>query len=130
MARILVVDDEESIRKIFQLYLTQEGHSVEVAADGELAFKMVRQMPFDLVITDIFMPNKDGLQLIRDLRSELPAIKIIALSGGSRRFDLNTLQTAGHLGASAILDKPVDIFKFSQAIQAVLGGAQAENGKG
>jgi CheY-like chemotaxis protein len=123
MACILIVDDEASIRSLLQIFLQREGHHVEVASDAESAIRMVQQHHVDLIITDIFLPGMDGLELIRNLRRSFPHVKIIALSGGSRRVGLNPLEEAKALGAAAGFDKPVDIFKFSDAIQAVLAGA-------
>ena len=82
MARILVVDDEEGIRTLLRNILVREGHHVTTAADGVEALQVVDTQPVDLVITDLIMPEKEGVETISELRKRFPAVKIIAMSGG------------------------------------------------
>jgi len=110
MARILVIDDEPDIRTLLNDVLTGEGHAVEVAADGREGLAAQRARPANLVITDIFMPEKEGIETIIELQRDFPAIKVIAMSGGGNRArSLDYLPTASQFGAVRTLPKPFDI---------------------
>jgi CheY-like chemotaxis protein len=121
MARILVVDDEPSIRTVFQVYLEGEGHTVTVAINADMALSILAHTAVDLLITDIFMPGKDGLALIRTVRQDFPGVKIIAVSGGNRCFGVNTLEIAKQLGAAVALEKPLNIFALGAAVEQLAG---------
>jgi CheY-like chemotaxis protein len=82
MARILVIDDERIIRTIVKHALEEDGHEVIEAGDGEEGIQLYRKNPTDLVVTDIIMPRKEGIETIKELRRNYPDIKIIAMSGG------------------------------------------------
>ena len=82
MKRILVVDDEAQIRTMLTQMLEQEGYEVQTAENGEDGFNLVRKQVFDLVITDMIMPVKDGLKFIMELIKDYPELKILAISGG------------------------------------------------
>ncbi len=101
---VLVVDDEESIRKLFTRILTRAGYEVNVAADGDQAEKILGAGSYDLMITDLVMPNREGIETIRAIRQIYPGLKIIAVSGA---FGGRFLKTAAMLGADATLTKPV-----------------------
>ncbi|MFI5336536.1 MAG: PAS domain S-box protein [Opitutales bacterium] len=102
--RILVADDDEGIRKLFHTALAAEGYEVELARDGDQVLKMLARHPFDLVITDLVMPNREGLETIMAVRKSDARLKIIAVSGA---FGGAFLETAGLLGAEAAVAKPV-----------------------
>ena len=92
-----------------RLLLERAGYEVELAADGERALEMQRSRPTDVLITDIFMPESDGLETIERFRREFPGVRIIAMSGGGVRLRSETfLETAGIAGADAVLRKPFD----------------------
>jgi CheY-like chemotaxis protein len=82
VARILVIDDDSDLRLMVQEVLRAGGYEVSVAADGEQGIALQRQQPASLPITDIFMPNKEGIETIRDFHAEFPDVPIIAMSGG------------------------------------------------
>src|SRR5260370_37787243 len=84
MARILVVDDDHDICEVLEMGLTHAGHEVRVAADGASALRLVRAQPLHLIITDIFMPGKEGIETIMEIRRDFPAVKVVAVSGGGR----------------------------------------------
>jgi len=108
MARILVLDDEDQIRRMIKIILEKEGHAVLVAKDGSEALTACGQSPFDLVITDILMPGKDGLEFILDIRRITEEVKIIAMSGGGPKMSPDgCLILASDLGADAVLRKPM-----------------------
>jgi CheY-like chemotaxis protein len=106
---VLVADDEQSIRTIVQQWLTRNGHTVAVVPSGREAVDLLRQRPFDLVITDVLMPEGDGLDLITELRRSQPAARILAMSGGGRYMESGEyLKLAKGLGAHAAVMKPFD----------------------
>lgn len=109
MARITLVDDDEQVRAVLGLALRESGHDVLEARDGRDALKLLRAGPADLLITDIFLPERDGIELIMTMRREQPELKIIAMSGGGVFRQVEPLQTAEALGAFATLEKPVNV---------------------
>ncbi len=106
MARILIIDDEELVRYTVRKILDGKGHEVAEAKNGDEGMKLHRMEPFDIVITDILMPVREGLETITELRREFPAQKIIAISGGGRTGNLDYLRMAEKMGVSGILPKP------------------------
>jgi CheY-like chemotaxis protein len=103
---ILFVDDDEVCREIATRALSRDGHAVTVALDGNEAIGKVRNQAFDLIITDIFMPNKEGLELIQEIRAILPAIKIIAISSAVEVGGSPFLKMSEAFGANTSLPKP------------------------
>lgn len=118
MASILVIDDNEMVRGFLRTVLESQGHTVREASHGNEGVQGLRQSPVDLVLTDIYMPNCDGLEVIMMLRREFPSIRIVAISGGSG--DRNLLVAARQLGAKAILEKPIDIANLLSTISSAL----------
>ena len=108
MKKILVIDDDALVRDTILRILERKGYSVVVAADGIRGLRLFHAEQPDLVITDIIMPEKEGLQTIREIRGEQPDVKIIAISGGARIGNMDFLRMAGELGASEIIPKPFD----------------------
>ena len=122
MARILVVDDEAMLRGVVRKMLERNGHEVSDAADGVLGMEAYRRQPTDIVLTDIVMPNKDGIQLIIELKKEFPTVRLIAMSGGARTSERDFLEVAKHYGVRQVLHKP-----FSRAeLEAAVVAAQSE----
>ncbi len=122
MARILVVDDDDQIRNAFRLTLERAGYEVEEAQDGKAAMKRFAEWHADLVITDIVMPEKDGLEVMMELRHTAPNVKILAISGGGRINPFSYLAMAKHLGADAVLVKPVDKETLLKTVASLLEG--------
>jgi CheY-like chemotaxis protein len=120
MARILVVDDEPEIGEILEMLLTHVGHEVRVATNGDSALRLARAAPVDLIITDIFMPGKEGIETIMEIRRDLPSVKIIAMSGGGHTGELNYLRDAVQLGAVRTLLKPFGNAEILEAVRAAL----------
>ncbi|MCC7496926.1 MAG: PAS domain S-box protein [Bryobacterales bacterium] len=114
---ILVVDDEESIRLFLRMALEQAGYRVSEAADGRLALIEARKQPVDLLLTDIVMPEQEGLETIGRFRQELPGVRIIAMSG---HFDAGYLRMAEALGADSALKKPIEIDALLARVGEVL----------
>jgi DNA-binding response OmpR family regulator len=120
MARILIIDDEDQPRHMLQQALRRAGHEVIEARDGNEGLQRFQEAPADLVITDILMPEKEGLETIMDLRRVFPAVKIIAVSGGGRTGNLNFLDIAQRLGAQRTLQKPFGVHAMLAVVHELL----------
>jgi len=107
MARILIIDDDDIIRRMLRLMLTKAGYDVLDAADGKEGIELFRENNVDLVITDLIMPEKEGLEMIMELKTDFPDVKIIAMSGGAQMGPEGYLQLADALGAQQTLKKPI-----------------------
>ncbi len=116
-ARVLVVDDEEGIRRLFARILTSAGYDVSVASDGCQAQQVLAAGSYDLVITDLVMPNREGIETIQAIRKEYPKLKVIAVSGA---FGGGFLETAMMLGAHDRLTKPVSPEQLLETVRATL----------
>lgn len=123
MADILVVDDEKLICEMLDILLSRAGHRVTTAFDGIQALEAVKTTPVDLVIADIVMPEKDGLETIMQLRQEHPSIQIIAISGGSRIGNADFLAMAAEFGACETFYKPLDKDALLCAVDKCLSGS-------
>ncbi len=108
MARILVIDDDDMIRDVVRQMLENEGFEVADACEGSEGMALQRKRPADLVITDLIMPDQEGLETIKELREEFPQVKIMAISGGGWIGAGPYLGTAGKIGAHAALAKPFE----------------------
>ena len=117
MKRILVVDDDEPFRQSLRSLLECEGYAVVEAADGKQALHAVALRVPDLVLTDLVMPEAEGMELIQHLRAEEPEIPIIALTGDPRARAGGYLRMAELLGAQRSFDKPVDTAQLLIAIR-------------
>lgn len=120
MAKILLVDDNAELLELAAMFLREADHSVTMAADGKEAMRLVEGNAFDLIITDIVMPEKEGLETIRELRRKNPAVKIIAISGGGHVAPENYLVMARMLGAAQSLTKPFSGEELLAAVSRVL----------
>jgi YesN/AraC family two-component response regulator len=120
MARVLIIDDERPIRQLLRRMLEGAGHTVIDAADGLQAMALRREEPCDVVVTDIYMPGKDGIEVIREMKETAPKSKIIAMSGGTRMGLFDLMPAAIALGADRVLVKPFDQATFLQTVQEAL----------
>lgn len=84
MARILVIDDDSEMRLMLREMFARQGYDIDTASDGDTGLKLYRENPFDLVITDIIMPNKEGFEMVFELQRDFPDAKVIVISGGGR----------------------------------------------
>jgi len=121
MALILIIDDETKIREVLRQILERAGYEVMEASDGREGINLYRERQADLIITDIVMPKKDGLETITDLRIEFPGSKIIAISGGGRLDPKPYLELAEGFGADRLLTKPFGHEELLEAVQDLLG---------
>ena len=117
MKRILVIDDDEQIRLLFEVKLKEEGYLVDVAGEGQTGIKMFKAAPYDLVITDLVMPKKEGLETIHELLHIAPQTKIIAISGGGKLVPGSFLSVANKLGALATFEKPINWAELLKTIK-------------
>jgi DNA-binding NtrC family response regulator len=115
--RILLIDDEQMVRKIVRKMLERAGHEVIEAENGRLGLEQLGQGAFDLVLTDIIMPEMEGVETVMSVREHHPSVKIIAMSGGGRTGNMDFLATAQKLGAAAILNKPFTIASLNEAME-------------
>jgi len=107
MARILLIDDDKAVRTMLRLTLAHFGHTVFEARNGKEGLELFKPANVDLVITDIVMPEKEGLEVLMDLRDkQVPPVKVIAISGGGRLSAADNLHLARLLGAAKVLAKP------------------------
>jgi CheY-like chemotaxis protein len=106
MAQITIVEDDDNIRMLIRDILKLEGHHVFDAADGRAGVRSIYEHGVELVITDIFMPEQDGFELIMEMRRAFPNVKIIAISGDQLGPQFGSLRIAQQLGAHGILPKP------------------------
>ncbi len=118
MARILIIEDEKQAREIYTTMLERAGHDVSSAADGEAGARAFRAEPADVVITDLFMPKMDGVEMIRELRKDFPEIKVLAITGVRGRF--SRLPAAEMVGAQRTLLKPFQMQEMLQALEELL----------
>jgi CheY-like chemotaxis protein len=121
MADILIVDDEVALRKNLGLVLTRKGHFIREASNGREALHLIADKLPDLLVTDLFMPVKDGIEIIREVRRLHPQLPIIAMSGGLKGDQDVFLKMAEHMGVKATLSKPFSIQDFQAAVEKVLG---------
>ncbi len=116
MASILVVDDEDLVRFSVRQMLEDVGHAVREAADGVEGIAQLQGCPFDLMITDIVMPRKEGMETIAEAKQLQPDLRVIAISGGGPVGQFHYLELAKQFGADAVLAKP---FKKQELIALV-----------
>ena len=122
MESILIIDDEPQIRSMIRLILERAGYTVIEAADGVEGIRQFRENPCDLIITDLIMPNKDGIGMIIELKKEFPEVKIIAMSGGGLNRPEGYLRGAKKLGASFTLPKPINRQELLRVVKDTLKG--------
>lgn len=121
MATILVIEDDREVREYLVEVLHRAGHKVRAAANGRDGVAMFRELPAQVVITDIIMPEKDGIETILDLRREHPRLKVIAISGGGRSTPENYLHSARLLGADRAFRKPFSNEEILTAVAELAG---------
>jgi CheY-like chemotaxis protein len=125
MATILVIEDDREVREYLVEVLSRAGHAVSAASNGRDGVAMFRDCPAQVVITDIIMPEKDGIETILDLRRDHPALKVIAISGGGRSTPENYLHSARLLGADRALRKPFSNEEILTAVAELAGESTA-----
>lgn len=121
-ARILIVDDDAGVRQVLRSMLAAAGYSLSLAANGREAMERLRQESFDLIITDLVMPEQEGIETIQLLRRDYPGVKIIAISGA---FGGDYLRIASFLGAHRTIAKPVRMETVIRTVEETLCSDEA-----
>lgn len=131
MGSILIIDDEQDIRDALQMVLESVGHDVKLVSNGDDAVELQRREPADLIITDIIMPGKDGVDTIREIRQEFPGTRIIAISGGGgvqpADYAPEAITTTAYLaaakqaGADMVITKPFERKDLIKAVADMIG---------
>ena len=121
MTRILVVDDDAKVRMTARALLEAAGYEVVEAESGEAALTMLRSEGVEVVVTDIFMPHTDGIELIHALHRDSPGLPVVAMSGGGFDDGKDVLSVARLLGAAQIVQKPLTQRKLVGAIRRAIG---------
>jgi CheY-like chemotaxis protein len=116
LKNVLVVDDEPAVRELIRGILAEGGYSVTEAIDGDSAIRYAQCQPLDLIITDLVMPNREGIETIQHFHQKFPCLPIIAMSGNGLY-----LEPAKELGARAVLRKPFDAGHLLSAVRAAIG---------
>ena len=116
MYNILLIDDEDQIRKVISLYLAKHDFAVDTAENGKVGVKKLTEKQYDVLVTDLIMPEQEGIETIIQVKEKHPDLKIIAISGGGKKGNLDFLDSAKILGADEILKKP---FVPSQLLQII-----------
>lgn len=125
MSRILIIDDEKVVRYSLRRILESAGFEIAEATNGREGIALQQTSPFDLVLTDIIMPEKEGVETVIELRRDYPDLKIVAMSGGGRTRNLDFLKLAQQFGADRIIAKPFAEDELLSTIQACLDGDEA-----
>lgn len=120
MALILLVDDDPKMLRLLADVIELDGHQALLAEDGELALEFFEHQSPDLVITDILMPNKEGLEFISEIREMHPELKIIAYSGGGSADPESYLEFASGMGADRVFSKPMPLASLRSEIKSLL----------
>jgi CheY-like chemotaxis protein len=119
MPSVFIIDNDEAVREVLRTGLTAAGYSVQEAANGRQGINAFRKRPADLVITDIYMPDRDGLEVIEALRRTHPNVKVLAISGASGT--MGYLRKAQALGATRVLAKPLSMPAVLKVVAEIIG---------
>lgn len=120
MADILIIDDDDGVRRVLEKILTRAGHRALCAADGQAGMRLLEDESPDLVITDVYMPEMDGIELLINIREADAELPIIVVSGGGFAPADFVLEDASQLGADAILSKPFERAVVLDTVRRVL----------
>jgi CheY-like chemotaxis protein len=123
---ILIIDDDESVRSVLVKALRRRGYGVWESREGKSGLALLAQHPFRLVITDIFMPDMDGYQVIMKVNQKVPKPGLLAMSGGAINRAGSALKTARLLGCENLLPKPFDLADVYSAVEAIIGPPPAK----
>ena len=128
MASILIVDDDPTVRLIARELLRDGDHAIVEAADGDLAMAVIGAVPLDLIVLDLLMPNKDGLEVLRHVKAHHPHIRILAVSSGGRIGAVSYLETARVFGADEVMMKPLRLDTFANVVETLLQAPAGRDG--
>lgn len=120
MAQILLIEDDEQIRRLLRETLESQGHTIFESRNGCEGIDLFRSHPMDLVICDLIMPQKGGIQTILELEADCPSVKVITMSGFCEELGKNALEYTKELGALATVSKPFQLSEMVQAVENLL----------
>ncbi len=120
MARVLIIDDDPNILRSVAEILEEEGHEVREAGDGKSALELVADGAPDLIVSDMYMPEMDGIELLIRLRTDHPGTPVVAMSGGGYMAKEELLRNASMLGAVAVLEKPFTVERLIEVVNQAL----------
>lgn len=123
MARILVIDDDETVRYAIRIVLESHGYSVEEAGDGSAGLDVLERSAWDLVILDIIMPRRGGLEILDEIKQRTPNLPVLAISGGARQGVEDYMAQARAGGADAVIAKPFGRTSLLREVEILLGSA-------
>jgi len=121
MSKVLLIDDDPTIQTVFTQFLADLGHETMQADNGKTGLRLMQQERPDLIITDIMMPEMDGLEILMKIRKDHDDIPVIAISGGLRTLPVNFLQQAKLFGAKYVFEKPVSFGVLQNAVEELIG---------
>lgn len=121
MKHILIIDDDDQMRVMLREMLEREGYKVVEALNGKEGLKRFQAEPADLIITDLIMPEKEGIETIMELKRDSPDVNIVAISGGGRIGPGDLLHMAEKLGAQYTFSKPIARKKLLSAVKDLIG---------
>jgi len=129
LKKILLVDDEKSIRKMLRTVLGDDKYSFAEASNGLEALAIMETQSIDLILTDVIMPDCDGIELVMSVRKKLPDIKVIVMSGGGRVRADHYLNLAEKLGAARVFEKPFNTAELRDTVSELLMDAEPASEK-
>jgi len=121
MENVLLIEDDNDYRKLLKIALEKANYVVTEASNGEKGCQIFQKELHRLVITDIFMPEKEGIETILQIKKVAPETKIIAISGGGQTGAIDMLTYAGDLGADTIMTKPIDLKSLISKVDELIG---------
>jgi CheY-like chemotaxis protein len=120
MNSVLIIEDDEFVQSMLKQTFERAGYEVATASNGRIGLQLYRCKPFDVVVTDLIMPEMEGIETISSLRKGNPGVKIIAISGGGRNNPEDYLELAEKLGAEKTFTKPLDRKKLLAAVKELV----------
>lgn len=121
MHSVLIIEDDEFVMNMLKQTFERAGYEVGTASNGRIGLQLYQCKPFDVVITDLIMPDMEGIETISNLRKGNPNVQVIAISGGGRNSPEDYLHLAKKLGAAKTFPKPVDRNELLDAVKALIG---------
>ena len=118
--RVLVVDDDPMVRSVLCAYLSHAGHAPLSAGTMEEAFRTLKQRPFDVLVTDVLLPDGDGINILNDVAEHLPAVRLVAVTGGGSYFGPEFFERIAHALGAVTLQKPFDRGRFIAAVEGAI----------
>ena len=130
-AKIMIVDDDPVLRMVAGEMLRQNGYEVCEAEDGEVAIRNLQTMTVDLVVVDMLMPNKEGIETIREIKERWPDTRLVAISGGGKGLKTGyLLSVAKTFGADAVYEKPLRASGFLDIVGEAMGARPVDRAAG